>query len=431
MSSNPSPVYEQLLAACPPARLPEAWQFVAPHPDARMLEETPPCLIARLRQDYSEQELLDAGVLLRQQDRLRLHPHLVTDDHYVTTVRNPFGRVCSLLTSKGGLGRLPPLFCVAEDESIRGGLRDTDECLYATGSMADYVLLRSLGLPAAPAKGLERLSRRGLEHLLCLVGGWADPPISPRRLQTGEIDVNLSGRVGNPGSGEFSLVLLGYDLASGRPVVPAQVRAVARHLAAAEKSLGICWDGLYVWWPTDEELQSLDYRRRLKDAALVREFFRDPESLFPVSEFGRPDALPAREKPFAAVFDELVAAIRDCHYGRLQLSDERLQQRLTEYHRWVDDMTFAPLVNFAIDCGDPRVRALRMQQAHLTRILQRLMPEVCAAMTDDTGMVKGGVRPDSMFQAIEPYLDALIRLVKADTSVRDKKSIKSRPWWPR
>jgi len=226
------------------------------------------------------------------------------------------------------------------------------------------------------------------------------------------------------------VVLLAYDLVSGRAIIPVEILAAARYLAAAEKSLGISWDGLYVWWPTDEELQNLNFRRQLADATIVRDFFRDPRSLYPVSNFANPDVLPKREKAFVAIFDDLVEAITDIRTEWSQRSQELVWQKRSEHSRWIDDQLFEPLIETAIDCEDLRIGALRMQQAHVTRILNRMMPDIYAVLNESAAASNREFLPGSTYKQIQWLVDEMIRLIKAETHVK-KQGGRGSGWWPR
>ncbi|MCH7725222.1 MAG: hypothetical protein IH991_01885 [Planctomycetes bacterium] len=431
MAAKHSEIYQTLLAECPPATLPDVWQFVEVHPDAHRLPANPQCAIARLREQFSDDELLGSRVTVRRGEELVLHPKLITRDRYVIIVRDQFGGPCSLLTSAGDLHGSVPLFALGQDETVRYALGASDQYLYVAASMEDVVLLRSLGLAAAPATDLDRLNRCELQHLLYLVDGFSDGPISKKRLRTAKYEINHSGRVGAERA-EFYVVLVGCELGNGGRVVPEQICAVAHYLARAEQSLDITWDGLYVWWPNEEELEKLDYRRQLEDVALVQDFFREPQPLFGVSDFANPAMLPDREKSFVAVFDELVEAektARTEHNSPFLL--ERLQQIRSDYFRRIDDQLFKPLMETAIESEDLRIRALRMQLAQLTRIFHRAMPRVCAPLVDSVAMSGEVVLPEKACKQIQTLTNETIQLVNAETRIHAKESGSSAPWWPR
>ena len=115
-------IYECFLAECPPATLPDEWQFVDVHQDAHRLPANPQCAIARLREQFSDDELLGSRVTVRRGEELVLHPKLITRDRYVIIVRDQFGGQCSLLTSAGDLHGSVPLFALGQDETVRYAL---------------------------------------------------------------------------------------------------------------------------------------------------------------------------------------------------------------------------------------------------------------------------------------------------------------------
>jgi len=431
MSKIDRRIYECFLAECPPATLPDAWQFVEVHPDAHRLPANPQCAIARLREQFSDDELLGSRVAVRRRDELVLHPKLITRERYVIMVRDQHAQPCSLLTSAGDLHGSVPLFALGQDETVRNALGASDPYLYVPASMEDVVLLRSLGLAAAPATDLERLNKCGLQHLLYLVDGFSDGPISKKRLRTAKYEINHSGRVGAERA-EFCVVLVGCELGNGRPVIPEEIYTAARYLARAEQSLDITWDGVYVWWPSEEELEKLDYRRQLGDVALVKDFFREPQPLFGVSDFANPAMLPEREKSFVDVFDELVETEKKARteYNSVDLL-EHLQRIRSDYCQRIDDQLFEPLIETAIETKDLRIRALRMQLAHLTRIFHQAMPRVCATLDESVVVAGAVVLPEKACNQIQTLINETIQLINAETRIHKKESGSSAPWWPR
>jgi hypothetical protein len=323
-----------------------------------------------------------------------------------------------------------PLFTIAEDPNVDRG----HNVLYVPATMAEVILLRSLGVPAAPATRLEQLNRREIEHLLHRVDGIARKPIASRRLRSARYAVDQSYYLGREKErpAELQLALVGCNLSSGHSVIHPQTLDAAQHLAMAQRALGITWSGLYFWWPSEMELEFLDYRRRLGDVELVQAFFRQPTSLYRVSDFADPAKRPEREQSFVAVFDALVHAARELKKHRSNGTE--FLRKLADYRKRVDREIFGPLMDTALEIEDPRIRVLRSSLAHVTRLLHRMMPGIYAAADGNMercAATDDGYLPEAAHKQMEKLVNATIRLVKAEAQINEREGPSSDRWGPR
>jgi hypothetical protein len=173
---------------------------------------------------------------------------------------------------------------------------------------------------------------------------------------------------------------------------------------------------------SEEDLVFLVYRRLVGDAELVQAFFSQPRSLYRVSEFADPGKLPEREKSFIAAFEALVHAEREVRKHRSDRARE-YARILADYRRRVDDELFGPLMETAITNNDPRIRVLRSQLAHLTRLLHRMMPNVYVAFDESLGRggaTDDGYLPEAAHKQMEKLVNATIRLVKAEAQINQR-----------
>jgi hypothetical protein len=420
MSTQFANIYQALCENCPGVGIEPPWGFVPPCSDCVRitdLEER----FAAIRARFSEADMLSAGLAVEGGNgAIAVNPKLLSDDGQIVVLRNKEGTVFDILTGGGCLSGAVPALTMHKDREVADALGKSGiRALFVTFTLAETILLRSMGVAAAPATDLDRLSVLWLQRLLTLVDGRSDGGITREysRLATDDPEDMYSDCVGPEESEppEFALVFVAGSILSLGRELPVGLRAVARHLADAQRYLNITWGGLYVWWPSPEELGNLAYRRRFQSSTLLREFFDAERDLWRVSDFvsGHPPQGPGLAEKWLDLLQQ-TQKLQNERNGSEWHKDE-LKRVLAEYASLVDAHVVLPLANAAFAQSDLRRQCAELQMAYVVRLLQGMMPGLHVSLADliekrldsDRGLL-----PAMSLKQMESLTKCLIRLDK-------------------
>ncbi len=393
-----SRIYTRFLEHCRGVNVDSRWQFLQPDQDSRLVEGDLSPALTSLRREFGTEDLLKAGILVRNNDQHNLNTKLTTEDRILIVLRDSQRKPFDILTSAGTLQRRVPILAVQHDIHTQRGLAATDRRLFVTSSIEDSVLVRSLGLSAVPATCMDHLQGANFRKLLAMTDGFSDR------------------------SDFFHAVLVGCNLTEGICEIPANVAAVARDFGQAKRYLKMPRLAVSLWWPSDEEMNNLDYRRRVGNVAGICELLKRVKLLHDIEEFSDPSKSPSREPTYGKALQNLLTAqekkrrmIRD----PFQATTVRDAQEAHEQQ--VDRAILDPLVDSAMASGDLSVRALRLGIAHESRILHRMLPEVHDAQaknaeTGDGDQINFLSDPD--WKRFEASMNMTVRLVMAEARLR-------------
>src|SRR3989304_4340391 len=183
-----APIYTRLAELGEPYALPADWSWVGVDPDCgqrawvgrdpdgRQLPEA--VAFRALEKEFPAEDLLTSGVARQADGKLALSPDLMADEPGFIVLHNDAGDAFDVATAGGCLYGGAPALRMHLDRATKQALQAPDcpwmyDLMFGCFSMADTVLLRSLGLAAAPAAMLDSLTLAGLQRLLWLVGGRA------------------------------------------------------------------------------------------------------------------------------------------------------------------------------------------------------------------------------------------------------------------
>jgi hypothetical protein len=418
-----SEIYHKVFERCAAFALPAPWDFLVPDPDCRGPIPDPDATLAALQNEFTDDQLVDARVIERlPENRVRLSPVLVYPTGGVVALRDEPGRKpFELLTCAGALsGRDLPVFASMRDARTKDLATGNARCnaLYVTCEIREVALLRSVGLAASMASGLDersletfrRLSQTpefsltepskayqeamaaGAAELDAEVAADADAlagansdvaanPTTPAAPDPAMPPVPEKYVSGTPpqhtatwSSDEPLRVLLGW-----RPLVltlecPSWPGLLAAELDLAEQYLRLDFADMHVWRPVPEYLEKLKYLLKFRDEPLIREClsgqYGDHFSIAAV----RPDpAGPSKNRPpFMKAWDDL----------QDRLDEDRKHQRLSEegdeglrtYERLAEEELVRPLEDWALAHSDAQVRNAGVELAYVCRLLHRLKP---------------------------------------------------------
>lgn len=161
------------LTHCQPASLPAPWDGLTVHASCFCCPTEQEAALADLQQRFERRDLLGSKVVVRTKaGDLRLNRVLLRPTDFVVALRKranaaPF----DLVTEDGCISqsRRPVIACL-EDQSIRDALRDFEQRLLVCFTMLEFVVCRSIGLPASLSVGLDDESMDLLDELAPLCG---------------------------------------------------------------------------------------------------------------------------------------------------------------------------------------------------------------------------------------------------------------------
>ena len=195
-------------------------------------------------------------------------------------LRNDCGEPIDIVTSHGCLSGAVPVLQTIADAATNTllnswGARE----LFVTFSIPDCVILRSLGLPAAPGVLLDALTCSGLRQLLALVKG-----------------VN--------GSRSLDLLIVAASLGEITNTIPSALPQTTRHLELSARCLGFDWVGVHVWHPDDHDIETLRHLVHLEASRELQHFLAIDDACQPIDRFLGPG--PPRRPTTPEIYFELL-----------------------------------------------------------------------------------------------------------------------------
>ena len=151
-----------------PYQFPPTLAFIAPETGAYRSPADPQQALEALLQKFGKSALVEAGVAARGDEGLQFTPALAAPHSpFVALYDNNDGRAYALVTSAGCLGHdSPPLFAGLQDRPTVFQLTNFEAGnFFVCASVADMILLRSLGFAATTAAGLTELKLKDIRAL--------------------------------------------------------------------------------------------------------------------------------------------------------------------------------------------------------------------------------------------------------------------------
>ncbi len=161
-------IFQNLCALGSPYQFPPTLAFIAPETGAYRSPADPQQALEALLQKFGKSALVEAGVAARGDEGLQFTPALAAPHSpFVALYDNNDGRAYALVTSAGCLGHdSPPLFAGLQDRPTVFQLTNFEAGnFFVCASVADMILLRSLGFAATTAAGLTELKLKDIRAL--------------------------------------------------------------------------------------------------------------------------------------------------------------------------------------------------------------------------------------------------------------------------
>ena len=235
-------VYEPLLNECPPPASEGALAHAGPLTDVRCGTDDPDGLLEKLRVDFSDDELRDAGLLVEDnQGNEVLHPDFASKTRLFIALRDSNNTVYEILGESGGhRTQSPAVSSILFDQTFSEAAQATGIALVVF-SMADVLLLRSQDVAAVIGTDLANL------------------PIDPAERIPSALESRILGTVipKYPKNDIGYVLIMDRSISTGDPVPPAALAAATDHFRFRKHLLGYHTAEAHNWEPKSEELITL------------------------------------------------------------------------------------------------------------------------------------------------------------------------------
>jgi hypothetical protein len=422
-------IYSDFLKHCRPAHAPQPWRRFLQNADAWMPPHDPPATLAALRQKHGCSKLLSSGLAHRDEDgTLSLHEVFYQYDAAIVPLRTmPQGHPFDLLVDEATCsGRLPA--CAAVQDHAIGGRIAKRGFLFLTFTMRDLLSLRAVGLPAAPAAGLEQLTPQTLGEFRKLAGlaesshpaplgqapaGSSSSPCPTQEEEPAEMPVPQSSDPATAAAGVDHamvpprLILVGWTpstLSSERKVL---LDRVVQNLINTGHGLGVGLDQVFVWRPAAAEIRRIKY-------CLTQGKRKDVVKTILVSL--DQSAKPLADSPHAPKSGRTLSETRVRFQEALLRPGSNpayRRRRLQAFQQAVDRALVEPLLERAADESDPDERSRLAALAALNRLLHPHVELALAKFAKE--MTKNGLRGDAAVLDVRDLVklfDRVYRLTK-------------------
>ncbi len=353
--------------------------------------------LAALQQEYDTQDLLESGVAtygdLAEGLQTSL-PHKGKKELIVNPVLSePFSQIlpvrasaqsepCDLLTGDGTASGRLPLRAALDDHLVQEQIQEAG-FLCITFSMQDMMALRAVDVPAAPAKGLEQISRETLEDF-CIALGLEAPDGSVQfsnhsaatlplaaPVQEGVVHneqlpcVPLTAMAGSNDSAPARprLFLVGWSPSGLSRHRPGELNGVLRTLTNLGDALGIDLDDLFLWRPSHAQLRRIAYcldnaDRQDVQRAIVASIRGDSK----LTSHGRSEV----DEPGNLL--EAQASLQEALL-RSGTNPAVRRRRLRQHRQAVDSAFVTPLLELSAEEPDLKRRSRLAGLAHINQLL--------------------------------------------------------------
>jgi len=332
---------------------PDEWEFLSGVRSIRQLADDDSALIAALEGEFSDEDLEASRVFVpAPNDELQLSPVLAcAPSTFMVLRRGQDGPPFDLVGQAGSVTTDdPPAFHICDDHFTKVWSRHKKKILVGF-SMRDVAVLRMLGMPCAPAGGLEYMDGEQVRRLL---------DIRVKKGASTQRSDNLAAvcRAG------FQLTLVGWQVADFRNEIPEGLHEVVSHLRKAESAYQCdTQESVEVWRPAgfdwDRIQSALDFAdrdlfRRLMWASIAR-------STLSLRRFEK--AISPVKVDYSAARDELLKAIKRAR--EVGLYTDEVKMKLKALNRAFDKTVVDAMIRDAMSASDSVDRSLLLAAAEL------------------------------------------------------------------
>jgi len=408
-------VYEALVQASSPLKLPLPWQNISCDPAFFCLPVDKTSLLAELRRQFSDADLLKAGVVIIDADNIvSLHPYLVVDGAPVWAIRTkPNEKPTALIAQMNSFGKnasgknIWVVSTALQDHRQSELIAAADNQVVLAYSMMDVAILRSIGIAAVPGDKWSRLSKPQLDYLC----RWL-------RISQGPGPNTFDAELRGP----LTLALANWSLAVlDRTDIGAATTSWS-HFVELHRFLELDFDTFGLWKPSEEHLKQLGYRLVYQNVNKVRAWLLDS-----MEEDARAiDADLIVKRSPAPTIDDAFRAWQQAE--RNPTNQFGRQKAYDQYCELVDRQRFDPLVEEALQTSDPLERNAELALAETSRLLQpqvQLLTEKIRRSIGEKGTREGSILTKEELESVLALSDRLIALTEEVQACRRNKLTKT------
>lgn len=395
-------IREVFIAQCEPHQFEEPWDFLPSHDDVRCLPAEPASLMMELREAYSEDALIEAGVAEFGEDgSLRVRAKLNAPGEPVVVVRDHCtDSVVDMLTETGSVFEKElPIFSASVEKPLLL-VPDRADCeVLLAFSLEDLAVLRVCGIAASLAAGVECLCPTDVDRLCEAFNlnrrqsarieecqsvadeeaeeqssGNVDPADWLARFRKMDCDARTRQIASNEDADDEEplgkrLVLVAWSPATLDIRLPSGFDAVANHFKELEKYMGLDVSEVHVWKPTAEDLERLQFVMRYRDVGSAQGVLLDSlyDHVQSIERFGKDQP---KRITVPADFPAAVVMLREALSANGSDCDKVQDQRdaLQHVERLLHQQVVQPLMVEAMESRGASERALGLAAAHLIQM---------------------------------------------------------------
>jgi len=402
-------VFEALVQTGSAYKLPSPWQDISCDQAFFCLPSDKTSLLAELRQQFSDADLIKAGVVsIDAGDIVSLHHRLLVDGAPVWAIRTaPNQKPTTLIAQMQSLGNNTWEVCSAlQDHPQSKLIAAADDHVVLAYSMTDMAILRSIGFAAIPGGDWHRLSKGQLNYLC-------------QRFRIGLPAPKLKGP---EETGPLSLILANWSLAT---VDRTDIRAATSswsHLVELHQFLNLDFDTLGMWKPSEKRLKGLGYRLQYQNVKRIRaELLNSMDEDATAMELN----LLIKRSPAPTYIDAYRAWQQAERNSMNQFGRQKAYDQFCEL---VERQRFDPLVEEALQASDPLERNAELALAETSRLLQQqvqVLTENIRRSISEKGTRAGDILTKEQLESVLALSDCVIDLTKGVQGCRRNKPTKT------
>jgi hypothetical protein len=263
--NNLGNILTSFLELCPEFVHEGLWETLPVSGDIRRPPPDPAAVVSELQQQYSQADLVKAGVLvMNSPESVELNFQLCDPETLIIALRKTDNAAPhELLTNQGTLSaRELPICACLRDGRIQKQVSATKEnVLFVADSTHDMAVLLSLELPATISSGLAHLGEPYLEQVRERFQLYPPPPKS-----RGGIIYHEDEQKQPPPD----LLFAGFVLAPLSAHEPPDLVDIASHLADVEEHLQVPLDRFYLWSPNKKKIEGIVFQMEYASPEKVR-----------------------------------------------------------------------------------------------------------------------------------------------------------------
>jgi rubrerythrin len=279
--------------------------------------DDPGKFVNSLQKKFTLDDLYATGYLTPPGDSanaVQLHGNLSCPNRAWVALRSSNGDCFNILGDHGLVAsHRPALLELARDKAFRLAADKCRNC-FLVFNLDDFLVLSSLGVPVAPAHGLEQLGKAALTEFRQLLG--------QETRDTSQPGLETPPRI-------EALTVVSCHLARFELAQPPTLSPLVTHLVKLHQHLGTNLAATSIWTPSSEAMDAIQFAvrycgKRSSVAALIAKEVQ--KHRVPIVE-----TLPAIEETLGETYEQFLLAVADEQSVKTQLQQHKLERGLASF----------------------------------------------------------------------------------------------------